>query len=218
MPDIISEISKDMIERYSNRYNQMGYDVKTLGWGSLEQQTVRFNEALNGIDFTNIKTVLDIGCGFGDLLAIMIHKGIQLNKYIGWDVNPDLIKEAKKIWEGIKVTNEFNVVNIAETNLESEVADAGVMLGVLSLNLRGKYDNYAYSELLIKKAFRCVKKLLVVDFLSEKITDTYPREDFVFYHDPAQMLELAFTLTPNVLLKHNYQPIPQKEFMLYLYK
>src|SRR4051812_39236310 len=111
-----------MIERYSNRYNKMGYDVKTLGWGTLEQQKFRFNEALNGTDFTNIKSVLDIGCGFGDLLAVMINKGIQLNKYIGWDVNPDLIKEAQKIWEGNKVANEFKVVNIAEANLESEVA------------------------------------------------------------------------------------------------
>jgi len=218
VPDIISEISKDMIERYSNRYNKMGYDVKTLGWGTLEQQTFRFNEALNGIDFTNIKSVLDIGSGFGDLLAVMSNKGIELNKYIGWDVNPDLIKEAQKIWEGNKVANEFKVVNIAEANLESEVADAGIMLGVLNLNLKEKYDNYAYSELFIKKAFGCVKKLLIVDFLSEKNTDTYPKEDFVFYHNPVRMLEFAFTLTANVVMKHNYQPIPQKEFMLYLYK
>jgi SAM-dependent methyltransferase len=218
MSDSISEISKNMIERYSNRYNKMGYDVKTLGWGNIEQQKFRFNEALDGIDFTNIKTVLDIGCGFGDLLAAIIGKGIQLNKYIGWDVNPDLIKEAEKIWEGHKVPNEFKVMNIAEANLEDEIADAGIMLGVLNLNLKEKFDNYAYSELFIRKAFGCVKKLLVVDFLSEKNTDTYPKEDFVFYHNPARMLEFAFTLTPNVVLKHNYQPIPQKEFMLYLYK
>ena len=63
------------------------------------------------------------------------------------------------------------MVNIAEANLENEVADAGIMLGVLNLNLKEKFDNYAYSELFIKKAFGCVKKLLVVDFLSEQITD-----------------------------------------------
>ncbi len=196
----------------------MGYDVKTLGWGTTEQQLFRFNEALNGIDFTNIKSVLDIGCGFGDLLAMMIDWNVQLDKYIGWDINPDLINEAQKIWKGNKVLSEFKVVNIAEANLENEIADAGVMLGVLNLNFKEKYDNYTYSELFIKKAFKCVKKLLVVDFLSEQTTDTYPKEDFVFYHNPARMLEFAFTLTPNVVLKHNYQPIPQKEFMLYLYK
>lgn len=218
MPDTINEISKEMIERYSNRYNKMGYDVKTLGWGTSEQQMLRFNEALNEIDFTDIRTVLDIGCGFGDLLATIIGRGIQLDKYIGWDVNPDLIQEARRIWEGNEAANEFNVVNITEANLESEIADAGIMLGVLNLNLKEKYDNYAYSELFIKKAFKCVRKLLVVDFLSEQNTDSYPKEDFVFYHDPARILSFAFTLTPNVLLKHDYKPIPQKEFMLYLYK
>lgn len=43
-------------------------------------------------------------------------------------------------------------------------------------------------------------------------------EDFVFYHDPAEMLNYALTVTPDVTLHHNYLPIPQKEFMLVLYK
>jgi len=63
-----------------------------------------------------------------------------------------------------------------------------------------------------------VRELLVVDFLSLQYAPNYPKEDFVFYHDPLKMLEFAFELTPNVLLKHNYAPIPQREFMLYLYK
>jgi len=32
------------------------------------------------------------------------------------------------------------------------------------------------------------------------------------------MLDFALALSPNVVLKHNYAPIPQKEFMLFIYK
>ncbi len=218
MTNPIEEISKSMIERYSNRYNQMGYDVKTLGWGSKEQQEYRFRQAINSINFDQPKSILDIGCGFGDLFALLLADKKPINKFIGWDINPDLIGEANKIWKSIEVTNEFSVVNLANHVCEKPLADIGFMFGVLNLNLKDNFDNYAYSKLFIENAFSAVKEVLVVDFLSTHLTPDYPKEDFVFYHDPIKMLEFAFTLTPNVVLKHNYAPIPQKEFTLFLYK
>jgi hypothetical protein len=60
--------------------------------------------------------------------------------------------------------------------------------------------------------------VLVVDFLSTYRTPDYPQEDFIFYHDPKIMLDFALNLSANVVLKHNYAAIPQKEFMLFIYK
>jgi len=92
------------------------------------------------------------------------------------------------------------------------------MLGVLNLNFHDKVDNYEYTMEFIRKTFSLSKKLLIVDFLSDRLVPNYPKEDFVFYHDPLKMLEFALSLTNNVILKHDYKPIPQKEFMLFLYK
>jgi hypothetical protein len=92
------------------------------------------------------------------------------------------------------------------------------MLGLLNLNFHEDFDNLTYSKLMITNAFSAVNELLIVDFLSNRLTPDYPKEDFVFYHDPAKMLDFALTLTPNVVLKHNYAPIPQREFLLALYK
>ena len=69
---------------------------------------------------------------------------------------------------------------------------------------------------LLKK--RGYKNLLIVDFLSFKTTSDYKKEDFVFYHKPDEILKFALSLSENVVLKHNYAPIPQKEFMLFIYK
>jgi SAM-dependent methyltransferase len=218
MSNPIEEISTSMIERYSNRYNQMGYDVKTLGWGSKEQQVLRFRQATSAINFDQPKSVLDIGCGFGDLFALLLADKKPITKFIGWDINPDLIGEATNIWQSAEVPNEFSVVNLANHICEKPLADIGFMFGVLNLNFKDNFDNYAYSKLFIKNALSAVKEVLVVDFLSTHLTPTYPKEDFVFYHDPIKILEFAFTLTSNVVLKHNYGPIPQKEFMLFLYK
>lgn len=213
----LDEIAVQMISRYSKRYNELGYDVKTLGWGSKEQQDYRFFQTLSELDFEGGKSVIDIGCGFGDYFALLLASNKMISQYIGWDINGDLINEAKKIWSGSDNAS-FAVKNISSTQKIDEKADIAVMLGVLNLNLNGLLDNYDYSFTLIKNAFDCVNEVLVVDFLSTKYTPDYPVESFVFYHDPFKMLEFALTLSSNVVLKHNYSPIPQKEFMLFIYK
>jgi SAM-dependent methyltransferase len=214
----LDQISESMIARYSGRYAELGYDVKTLGWGSSEQQYYRFKQAIDHISFNNPKSILDIGCGFGDFLALLIAESKPLKEYYGWDINPDLIEESRKIWEGKSIKSTFEVMNISKHISSKPTTDIAFMFGVLNLNLKEEFDNYDYSKMLISNAFTAVKELLVVDFLSNHLNPDYPKEDFVFYHDPAVMLNFALTLTPNVVLKHNYSPIPQKEFMMFLYK
>jgi len=218
MNETLKEISEAMIARYSSRYQEMGYDVRTLGWGNNDQQKHRFLNAIDGISIKPQSTILDIGCGFGDLLKTITKFGFLPESYIGWDINPDLINEAKIRWAKSTTKTAFEVVDLTSKLNRDSVADLGFMLGVLNLNFGDSYNNYDYSKSIISKAFKCINKVLVIDFLSSHITANYPKEDFVFYHDPTIMLEFAFTLTPNVVLKHNYAPIPQKEFMLYLYK
>jgi len=211
----IEEISHQTIYRYSKRYKQMGYNIKTLGWGTKEQQEYRFIQTLdNNIEFKR-KSILDIGCGFGDYFNFLSESNINISEYIGYDINSDLINEAKKNCSANIST--FYVKNIIDRE-EKDIADIGVMLGVLNFNLKDKMDNLEYSKLFIKKAFSMVKDVLIVDFLSTKFTKEYEKEDFVFYHNPIEILEFAFTLSDNVILKHNYSPIPQKEFMLFIYK
>ena len=217
MVNPIDRISQVLINLYSDRYKKMGYDVKTLGWGDTEQQIYRFQQAIDELSFDDQKSILDIGCGFGDFISLINKKGIKYNSYLGWDLNPDLILESKKIWSNYDKIN-FEVQNLAEVKNKKNIADIGVMFGVLNLNLKDQYDNYLYSEQFISNAFNSVNEVLVVDFLSLNTTSEYPIQDINFYHDPIKMLEFALTLTPNVLMKHNYSSIPQKEFMLFLYK
>jgi SAM-dependent methyltransferase len=218
MDEIIDDISKRMISRYSERYKKLGYDVRTLGWGTKAQQVARFEQVIkSGIDLID-KHVLDVGCGFGDLANFLIQKKISFKHYTGWDLNPDLINEAKNIWKDIPNVS-FDVKNIASLEAPGRAeADIAIMLGVLNLNFKEELNNYEYSKKLIADTFKVVKDCLIVDFLSAKHNPDYPKEDFVFYHEPSEMLEFAFSLSQNIALRHNYMPIPQKEFMLFIYK
>ena len=153
----LEDISKETLQRYSERYKKLGYDVQTLGWGTKEQQDYRFFQTLDAnVNFDN-KTVLDIGCGFGDYYNFFRRTNVPIAHYIGWDINPDLINEADRLHNADKNVT-FGVKNIIESAEDTPfVADIGVILGVLNFNLKDKFDNYDYSKLVIQKAFCLVK-------------------------------------------------------------
>ena len=211
------EISKQTLERYSERYRQMGKNIKTLGWGTIEQQLYRFQQTLQATNFDN-KSILDIGCGFADYWFYLQNQNLQIKSYVGWDINPYLIEEAQK-----QIGNSGNlfVVDISDQenlNTLSNNHDIVVMLGLLNYNLKDENDNYNYSEQMIHNAFTLANEVLIIDFLSIHKTADYPSEDLVFYHDPLKIIDLAFKLSSNIVLVHNYAPIPQKEFMLFIYR
>ena len=209
-------VEKSTISRYSKRFKELGRNVKTLGWGTKEQQTYRFMQTINSnIDLTD-KDILDIGCGFGDYASFLEEYSVKFKSYLGIDINPDLINEAKDIFSNSKDIS-FELLNLKRDKSNIR-ADIGIMIGVLNLNLKEEYDNLRYSKEMIQNAFNLVNEVLVIDFLSSQLTRDYPEEEFVYYHSPEEVLNFAFTLSSNVVLKHNYNPIPQKEFILYIYK
>lgn len=210
-----TDISQQTIDRYNNRLLKFGKDIKTLGWGSKEQQDYRFLNIVTTIELSE-KCILDIGCGFGDFFTFLEQNSNTVKHYTGWDLNPELLKQANHRDNPIV---DYDIKDISNEIYENgKKYDVGIMLGLLNFKLKSEQINYEYSKHLIQNAFATVKEVLVVDFLSTNLTADYPKEDFVFYHDPVKMLEFALTLTPNVVLKHNYSPIPQKEFMLFIYK
>ena len=92
----LTSIAEETINRYCERLKIFGYDPRTLGWGDREQQHYRFAQTLAGpVDF-KARTVLDIGCGFGDYRNFLQEVGISVAAYKGWDLNADLINEASR--------------------------------------------------------------------------------------------------------------------------
>lgn len=217
MWEIPQSIAANMVQRYTNRYRDLGYHVRTLGWGSAEQQRRRFAMTLTlGLDLTG-KRVVDIGCGFGDYYDYLKDAGVSCDSYLGLDINPDLLHEARARHEDDPRTT-FVQADLTQEQPDEPLGDVGVMLGVLNLNLHDAFNNEMYSRQLITRAFGLVRQALIVDFLSARLDPGYPREDFVYYHEPCRILDFALSLTPDVVLKHDYQPLPQKEFLLLLRK
>jgi len=213
----LTAIALQTLERYRRRYHELGKNIRTLGWGNTEQQEHRFLQSLFASDFNN-KSVLDIGCGFADLLSFLKKNNTRPSHYTGWDLNPDFIRECQSANEQ---DTSFEVVDISQNAQiveRKESFDIAVMLGLLNYNLGDDQTNLIFSETLIQNAFSLVREVLIVDFISTKLSPDYPKEDFIYYHEPSRMLDFALTLSTNVILKHNFAPIPQKEFMVFIYK
>jgi len=213
---LFKNISEQAVERYNHRYQKHGFNVLSLGWGSVEQQEYRFSQTLSQYD-PSTKALLDIGCGFADYYDYLKRQNCKPERYIGWDINHHFIAKAQERYiEDSRVILQEN--DLVDLECQAPLADVGIMLGLLNYNLKDPIKNYNYSMQMIAKAFGLVKEMLIVDFLSVHKIQEYPEEDFVFYHDPALILEEALKLTPLVQLKHDYLPIPQREFMLVLKK
>lgn len=215
----LAGIAEKTINRYCGRLKKFGYDPRTLGWGDRQQQHYRFAQTLAGPIEFNARTVLDIGCGFGDYRDFLHESEIAVAAYKGWDINADLVTEASRRHRNDLMT-EFSVFNLLSPDLDEAaikpIANIGVMLGVLNFNLGDQASNYRYTDLALTRAWGLVDTALVVDFLSAHRTPNYAAEPGVFYHDPSRMIEYALSLSSSVTLMHNYLPIPQREFMLFI--
>ena len=203
------KVETNAIERYSNRYKKLGISPKSLGWGCKEDQLERFRVIEEHCDLRG-KTIMDIGCGFSDLLTYLNKKKINVN-YIGVDIVPDFILYSKKHFP----MHQFYNLNIMTRSKELPKADILISLGVINFRL-DFIPNFEYTKLYITNAFELTKKILIVDFLSNYRNLNYRKEDFVYYHSPEKIFKFAMTLTQNVRIIHNYKPIPQKEFMIIL--
>jgi SAM-dependent methyltransferase len=208
----VADVEQAAIERYSKRLRQFGEDPRTLGWDTRANQWTRFAAAASLVAFSG-RDVLDIGCGLGDFRVFLEEQGTPPARYAGVDINEDLLNVARARFPD----STFERRNIVLDPYAGPVCDVALMLGLVNFRL-AELDNYDYAARAIDAAFAACRDALVVDMLSAKRTSEYPEESFVFYFEPARMLELALERTPYVQLHHAYRRLPQREFMLVLRK
>lgn len=209
MDNILESIAESAKERYGKRFEKEGVSPKTLGWGCKEDQLARFRVMTDHVNFSD-KTLMDVGCGFADFWRFLSDReGRRPKQYIGVDLMPEFITHNKKTYPEA----HFICCDFMRQSEQLPEADYIVSNGTMNFKLP---DNLSYTKNFLEMAFGKAKKGVIVDFLSTIYTPDYPPEDVVYYHSPKDILDIAFKITPNLRLIHNYAPIPQREFMIIL--
>jgi len=211
--EALRNVDQQLIDRYSQRLETFGRDPRTLGWDSRQSQDTRFAIACDSVTFSH-KTILDIGCGLADFYDYLSQqKLLSLGNYTGFDINPALIQECQQRFPQCT----FAVQNILIDPLPAQIWDVVTLFGLLNFRFQD-FANLDFAKQMITQAFALSQETLIVDMLSANVDANYPPEDFVYYYKPSEMLDFALSLTPHVMLRHDYRSIPQREFMLILKK
>lgn len=188
------EIQK-IAELYNIRYNNFGRNIKTVGWGNKKDQVLRFEMLLRGLEPKG-KTILDIGCGLGDLVTYLNEKTNGDFQYIGIDIADTLVNDAKKIFTSSNV--QFFTCDIFAMDSMPSV-DISVMSGALSFKTDG-IESYAFKTM--HKMFEISNEGASLNFLTKYVDFELPKNQ---HYSPEVVFSKAKELTKKVNLFHDYE-------------
>ncbi len=174
-------LSKEyLLNFYSSRLGLFGQSPEALRWSTAGQKA-RYAWIADVINPGAGSTVLDYGCGFGDLFAYL-KKNNHSVRYTGMDINHDLIGHAKSIHPGIA----FEVSDIEEDPLaEGMRFDYIVLCGVFNTRVEGATESLMN---IIRLLYPHTGKALVATALPSHARQ---KQFDLNYIDPDMLLEFA---------------------------
>ncbi|MDD4527462.1 MAG: class I SAM-dependent methyltransferase [Candidatus Margulisbacteria bacterium] len=173
-----------------------------IGWSSKETQLIRFNTLVQIADL-NLSSILDVGCGVGDLYPFLKEKFSAIS-YQGIDLHPKMIQLAiKKYPEG----------SFKEAELQNFSGQYDYVFVSGAFNLRVE-DNARYLSDQLSFMNRVAKKGIAFNLLSSysKIDARYPS---LYYYNPLEVFTLCKNRFERVILRHDYL---SNDFTIYIYK
>lgn len=189
---------------YADKVRRYGFDHRGLGFRTRSSQEKRFRALCALGDFDGA-TLLDVGCGFGDLLAFLQARDVK-PVYTGIDLCEPMVRRCRERFGA--GAGRFLVAE-ALSFVPEERYDYVVASGIFGLDAKGTRERIAPT---VERMFAWCRRGLAVNFLSAR--SPAPAAERV-YVDPAEMLQLGLALTPAARLDHSYLP---NDFTLLLHK
>jgi len=171
---------------------------RALGWVDDYSQTVRF-EAMARIADLHGNSVLDAGCGYGDLCAYLKN----YNHYTGVEQIPELLDEAERRY-GADNRVSFLPANFMHSKLP--LSDYVIACG--SLNYRSADPDFIFKA--IDRLYQHCKLGLGFNLLRD-----IPGTGLIVAYDPKAIVAYCHTLTANVVLVDDYDP---DDFTVFMYR
>nr|WP_255570118.1 class I SAM-dependent methyltransferase [Cohnella sp. CFH 77786] len=193
------------IRRYQDRFRQFGYSPRTLGWDKGKQE-VRFDCLTSLFDLNNA-SILDVGCGFGDLNRVLRKKCTNYT-YLGIDLVEELVATGREKYPEPHI--RFMAGDFLSASFDRRF---DYVLSSGMFNHRFQYgDNELFIRTCMEKAFQLCDIGMAFDYLSDKVEYTLPH---TYHSSPERILSYAYRLSRNVVLRNDYMPF---EFALIVFK
>lgn len=172
-------------------------DPLVVGWLSNAEQQLLFT--LVSYYHRPNESVLDIGCGRGDLYGYLQERNPnETIKYAGVDYNPNMIEIARKKWPGITVVSGDGL-NLERTEEYDWVMASG------TLNLKDSEDMFEYGKQLVDVMYSKCKRGVAFNILTDLPDDVSDSDrNALFVHDPAQWLDHLLKTYSKVICRTDY--------------
>ncbi len=181
----IIKYHNDAIKKFGRHSNE------ALGWKNRLNQRVRF-EALIDPDKLKGHSILDVGCGTGDLLAFLNEK-INACNYTGIDQIKDFIELA-----GEKYKAQNKVSFLLGDFWTADLTKYDYVLASGALSYRNADPNFIYK--MIAHLFSLSKKAFAFNLMEK----TEMKGGGLVAYNKNEILEFCKKLSSNVILKDDY--------------
>jgi cyclopropane fatty-acyl-phospholipid synthase-like methyltransferase len=173
-----------------------GISSKSVLWDDPQTQYLRFYELVKNLDLNDHrKTVLDVGCGNGELYKFLNFVGCR-GRYVGYDINEMLLDQARNRFQGIDVqSRDIMIEDITQR------FDYVVPSGLFNINVGQSSD---WIKNFLEKMYALSNEVLVFNMISTHVTY---RDEGMFYMDPAEVLSFCISnLSKRTTLAHHNLP------------
>ena len=172
------------------------------GWMGPDSQRKRFEAILKVGDFSNC-TVLDVGCGYGDLKTFLDQR-YQGVTFIGMDHVPEFIAAAQTTYRD-RADASFYQCDFGTVNFPK--VDVVVASGALSYRC---YESEFHTNM-IRKMFEAAARGVAFNMLD---VARFPEHPLLVGHDREKILDFCRTLSPRVEIVEGYL---DEDFTVLLY-
>lgn len=179
---------------YTDAFDLYGpEDAKGVHWLDRDSQNIRLRVLLNIADLSG-KSILDVGCGTGELFALLQKNNIKAN-YTGIDIVPEFITAAKKRFPEIEnVFQEKDIFDVTESY------DYILASGALSFKVK---ENLKFYKSMIQKMWSSVKVALAFNMLNR---DIHADDETYAAYNPKEIADFCGKLGAKVEVITDYLP------------
>lgn len=194
-----------ILESYQKRFKKYGGHSKALKWEHAGAKHQRMRHLTGELNFAG-KTVLDVGCGFGDVIWI-IGKRTKNFDYTGVDIIPEFVETAKKRYP----EHRFLVGDYFAKSLEEDF-DIVLCSGALNSNVE---DNIGWRKRAIATMWEHTKRALSFNMSGSHPQPENKEGSQTWYADSLEILKYCLSLSRKVILLHHYH---STDFTVILFK
>lgn len=184
-----------IISRQRDALRRHGYHPNALFWSSREIQELRFRVLFETSGLKAGDSLLDVGCGFGDLGDWLARQGCPVD-YTGIDLSPELLAEGRRRHPGI----HLHEGDIFDFDPSPQSHDWVLLSGALNSNLD---DQGAYARRVIRRMYAACRKGIAFNLLDarhERTANCWDLQSFV----PTDVGALVGRLSPCWKIRDDY--------------